>query len=970
MLKKLFSFLFLLALAAPALAQSQAANGAIEGTVSDSSGGVLPGVTVTITNVNTGLERSVVTNDKGLYRAPLLTLGTYRVVAELPGFKRFEQDGIQLSVGQTGVVNATLSVGAVSETITVQADSPLLEPARIDIGHTMTETEVHNLPLVARNPYNFALAQPGVTGIGNVEFGVPRLAANGAAMRINYQIDGNTNTEKDRAGLRLLPMSEVMIQEVKVVTTGFAPEFGQTMGMVFNAVTPSGTNRFKGESSYLFRRRSFSAFPFFFGCGSTTPAANCPAIAADAVKPETRVDTGTAAVGGPIVKNKLFFYGGWEQTRRDLSSTSLITVTPAAVAQLGLKPQPDAAPNVQTAKFAIGKADYQLSGNNRLTARWIRFHNDAPYNSGGGLSTLERATNFLDAMDSTAGQLVSSLGANKLNELRFQYAHRHQQSVANSDSGTGPAVTITNVASFGGPWAGTGQGNAGFDFKQNITQAIDNFTYIRAAHSYKFGFDWQHIYDERTNAPQWAYTFPTAASYLAAKNGTAPLGYTTMSQITGNLSFNMSTNVFSTFVQDDWQIAPSVKVLYGVRYDLYKYPEGIADAPLEQTHSFNTDRNNFGPRVGVAWSIDDKTVLRSSTGIMYDQALLGGYEQALQLSGSPRAPVYSFSGTSAGAPAFPGSVSSGALATQSPWAIDSDFVVAHTWQANAQLERAIGRDMSASISLMYAKGSQLPVITNINPINPIGTLGDGRPIYSTTASAATRLDPRFNQIQEVQSIGDSTFKSTTISLSRRMAQGLSYNLQYSLGKGLDDTPLLTQLTVQAETGRSDPSNIERDRGPNPLDMRHSFNGNVVYTSENHSSNAAVRQLLSGNQIGVLLQINSGLPVNISAVGDLNGDGITSDRPLFVDRNSLYLPAQKVVDLRYTRWIPIRGAARAEVIAEFKNLFNVELLSGITTNRTVDALGNPTAPIPTDPYLFTNPSGAEQRKFQLGFKVRF
>ena len=111
----------------------------------------------------------------------------------------------------------------------------------------MTDLEVHNLPLVARNPYNFALVQPGVTGIENVEFGVPRLAANGAAMRINYQIDGNTNTEKDRAGLRLLPMSEVMIQEVKVVTTGFAPEFGQTMGMVYNAVTPSGTNTFQGE---------------------------------------------------------------------------------------------------------------------------------------------------------------------------------------------------------------------------------------------------------------------------------------------------------------------------------------------------------------------------------------------------------------------------------------------------------------------------------------------------------------------------------------------------------------------------------------------------------------------------------------------------------------------------------------------------------------------------------------------------
>jgi len=973
MLKYILSALLSLSLTAPAFAQSQGANGAIEGTVSDSSGGVLPGVTVTITNVDTGAERSVTTNEKGLYRAPLLTIGKYRVVAELQGFKKFQGTDIQLSVGQTATVNATLSVGTVSETITVSSsDIPALDIARIDIGHTMSDLEVHNLPLVARNPYNFALVQPGVTGIENVEFGVPRLAANGAAMRINYQIDGNTNTEKDRAGLRLLPMSEVMIQEVKVVTTGFAPEFGQTMGMVYNAVTPSGTNTFKGEGAYLFRRDPFSAFPFFFGCGSTTIAANCPAVAANAVKPATRVDTGTADVGGPIIKNKLFFYAGWEQTRRDLSSGSLITVDPAIVASVGVKPQPTAAPNVQTAKFKIGKGDYQVNSGSRLTLRWIQFHNDSPYNSGGGTATLERATDFLDAMDSIGTQLVSSLGSSKLNEFRFQYAHRHQSSSANSDSGTGPAITISTPAiSFGAPVGGTGQGNAGFDFKQDITQFIDNFTYIRASHSYKFGIDWQHIYDERTNAPQFAYTFATVAAYNAAKAGTAPFGYTTMSQITGNLSFNMSTDVVSAFVQDDWQISPKVKVLYGLRYDLYKYPAGIADAPLVQTHSFNTDRNNFGPRVGVAWSVDSKTVLRASTGIMYDQPILGGYEQALQLSGSPRSPVYSFSGTSAGAPAFPGGASTGTLAVQSPWAIDPSFEVAHTWQANAQLERAIGRDLTANLSVMYAKGSQLPVVTNINPINPIGSLADGRPIFSTTASAATRLDPRFNQIQEVQSIGDSTFKSMTIGATKRFAKGLSFNAQYSLGKGLDNTPLLTQLTVQAESGRSDPTNLDRDLGPNPLDIRHSFNGNIVYLSENHSSNTFVRQLLSGNQIGVLLQINSGLPLNISATGrDLNGDGITSDRALFVARNVLYLAPRKNVDLRYTRFVPIRGSVRAEIVAELKNLFNTEQLAGINTNIVTDAAGNPAVAIPTDPYQFVNPSGYEQRKFQLGFKVRF
>jgi hypothetical protein len=264
----------------------------------------------------------------------------------------------------------------------------------------------------------------------------------------------------------------------------------------------------------------------------------------------------------------------------------------------------------------------------------------------------------------------------------------------------------------------------------------------------------------------------------------------------------------------------------------------------------------------------------------------------------------------------------------------------------------------------------LPVVTDVNLINPIGVLADGRPIYSTAVSAATRLDPRFNHIMTVQSIGSSTFKGMTLQGSKRLKQGLTFNVQYSLGKGLDNTPLLTQLTVQAETGRSDPSNLGRDLGPNPLDIRQNFSGNVVYITSSSASNSFVRALLNGNEIGVLLQFNSGLPLNIRSNLDLNGDGVLSDRPLNVTRNSLYLPVRKNMDLRYTRAIPIAGTVRAEVIAELKNVFNAQQMAGINTVVTTDTAGNPIAPIPADPYGFSGASGYEQRKFQLGFKVRF
>ena len=225
----------------------------------------------------------------------------------------------------------------------------------------------------------------------------------------------------------------------------------------------------------------------------------------------------------------------------------------------------------------------------------------------------------------------------------------------------------------------------------------------------------------------------------------------------------------------------------------------------------------------------------------------------------------------------------------------------------------------------------------LNVIATSATLADGRPIFSGAVSAATRVDPRFNHINMVQSIGDSTFKGLTLQMSKRLSKGLTYNIQWVTGKGLDNTPLLTQLTVQSETGRSDPSNLDRDLGPNPLDIRQNLSGNVVYTTSSSSSNGIVRALLSDNEIGVLLQFNSGLPVNIRSNLDLNCDGVLSDRPLTVARNSLYLPVRKNMDLRYTRSIPVGGSIRAQVIAELKNVFNTQQMSGINTVKSTTLL---------------------------------
>ena len=957
MRRSLFSVVLVfvcLVAAVPVMAQSQAINGTIEGTVRDDSGGVLPGVSVTLTNTDTGSSRTVVTNENGFYRAPLLPLGAYRVSAELAGFKTSQRTGISLSAGQAAVIDVVMGVGDLSEVVSVTADAPLVDVGRIDQGRTLNEREIKELPLTSRNPYNFALLQPGVVGFETQEFGVPRLTANGALLRINYQIDGNDNTQKDRAGLRQMPMSEVMIREVKVITTGYAPEFGQTMGLIYNAITPSGTNRVKGQGSYRFQEDSFAAKPFF----------------SRAAKPPVDVDMFTLDIGGPIVRDKTHFFAGFENTKRDLSGNRVITISPANQAALGLS-EPGYMPAVGDTKFFIGKLDQQINASNRATVRYIFFDNFISNNIGGGLNSVQRGTDFKDRQHSVAAQLVSTFGANVLNELRVQYAGRNQSRVPGDQAGTGPAIAVSGAANFGGPVATAS--DAGFGFTQNIFQVIDNFTFIRGDHAVKLGFSFQNVQDTRTIPQSQQYTFSSVANYLAARSGANPFAYSTFTQYFGAPGLEYDTRMFAVFAQDDWRVSPRVKLLYGLRYDLAMPPEADGNAPVAASRAFTTDKNNLQPRVGLVWNVtnDQRSVFRANSGLMYDQPLNAIYEQALQNNGTNARASATFSPTTAGAPAFPAVLSAGAGALPNTVAtVDPDFSTARSWQNNVQFERAVGTGYAIGIGASYVKFWNLPVITNINPINPTGTLSDGRPIFSTAVSAATRLDPRYNVINMVQAIGDGDHKAMTLQVTRRFSKGFQFDLAYTLGKSTDNAPLTGTLSVQGDTGgRSDMTRLEVDRGPNILDQRHTFSGSIV-AQPNFNVDGVLGAILNHNQFGIALQFASGIPVNVRSNRELNNDATGSDRPVGVSRNSLNLPARKNVDMRYSRKFPVRGSVELQFTAEVKNLFNTVQWAGVNSVVTTDTLGVPLSAIPSSGDGFPATSGYEQRQLQLGVKVIF
>ena len=963
MVRGLIGGLLSVLLCTSAFGQSQAANGSIEGTVMDSSQGVLPGVTVTITNIETGNERSVTTNENGFYRALLLPLGRYRVVAELQGFKKADRSGITLQAGEVASVNVTLEVGQVSETITVSTEVPVAQPGKIDLGRTLNDVEVHNLPLPSRNPYNLAFLQANVTGYENNEFGVPRINANGSQMHTNYQLDGNTNTEKDRAGLRLLPISEVLVREVKLVTNGFAPEFGQTTGMVYNAITQSGTNDLHGSASYRFKRNPMSARPFF--------------LSPTAVKPDTEADDVTGTLGGPIARNRAHFFGAYEFVNRSLiTGNQVIAVSPADATRLGITlPSDGVIPAHQRVNFGFGKVDYQL-GSTLITGRYFLFKNFSLSNIGNAAATprltLDRATDFTDRMDSASLQAATTEGSSRLNEFRIQFARRHQFRTPSSTAASGPALIISGVADFGGPRIGDSN-SIGFDFNQKIWQVIDNYTWISGAHAMKAGVDAQFIGDTRTQGDNFQYSFPTIDAYLAAKNNANPFGYTSLQQTFGNLNLDYRSRFYGLFVQDDWQISPSIKLLYGIRYDLFDVPQARPFAGNPYSSSFNVDKNNIGPRAGVSWALDStgRMVLRASTGKMFEPPLIDFYDNAISSNGDPLRFNANVAGSAAGAPAFPTSLASPppgfTLPRQSITAVDTAFKTQSAWLSNVQLERALGDDLSVAAGYVNAIGTNLPVLMDVNLIPTGQTLADGRPIYSTTVNAGTRVNPTFDHINVFKSIGESNYNAFTLTLARRMKNGWQAQATYTGARGTDNAPLTGTYIVGSGDDRvEDPSNLDRDKGVTPFNQTHTLVVSGVIAP--HIMGDGIGAMLgNNNQVGLILQANSGLPFNIRSNLDLNGDGVSNDRPLNVQRNTGRLGTLVTLDLRYSRFVPVRADTRAEVFFEAKNLFNRQNIASVNRVVTTDAAGNPLSAIPA---TFAGTAGYDQRLMQVGFKITF
>jgi hypothetical protein len=935
-----------------AFAQTAAINGQIEGTVVDPSAAAVASAKVKITNTQTGFTTEADTNDQGFFRFPLLPLGAYQVDVTAAAFAPYRQTGVTLSAGATATVNVKLALAGSSQVVEVSGDTPVIDPARTDVGGMLGSNQLSNLPLVSRNPYNFILLQPNVAGRPNTEFGVPRkINANGFNGRINYEIDGSNNTESDRAGIRLLPFSDTFIQEVQMVNNGFAPEFGNTVGTIFNTITKSGTNELHGEGAYLFRRTDFSARPALLAQGRPTP--------------ETNVDTFFGNAGGRIIRDKLFYFAGVEHVKRDLPQ--IVSVSPSVVSALSLPANyANAIPFSQDVLFFLGKLDYQINNRNRLSLRFNGHRNDSPYNNGGGIVVVSQTYNFIDRSYSGALQLISSISPTLINELRVQVPYRIQRQLPFSETGLGPSITIPGVIQFGG------SPNLYFLYKEVTPEVNDDVRYSRGNHTYSVGFGYRSILDRQAQSPAATFTFPNVTAYLAAAAGTNPKGYTNLKQILGQPSLTYNSGLYSVYAQDNWKLRRNVTLTYGARYELFTPPPGNSSLPYAYAHSFNVDSNNIAPRLGIAIGLgrDQKTVIRASGGIFYDPPQTDVYRQSLLNAGEVPPLNITLPPTNAFAPAYPtifNSIPSGLnVPLQDVTSVAPNFANLYSVNGNVSVSRELGPNTGITLTYLYTRGNRLPVYRNINLIPAGAPLADGRPVYGTT-----HIDPLFNNIAIAESVGQSTYNGGTITLNHRLSHGLVLDASYTWAHAIDDAPEQNNID-SASQFPSDPSNRRRDRGNSLTDRRNTFMLNGVYSPFLTKAPGAWNYILRNNQVSFAFVGFGGDIFNIGSNQVLNGDATIAtaqQRPLYIGRNTYRGPATYQLDTRYTRVIPFGERIQGQLFAEFTNLFNHTNVTNVNTTATVVPSGALAGTILTPPsYAWT--AALDQRLMQFGVRVVF
>jgi hypothetical protein len=711
-----------------AFAQSEATTGNIEGRVLDPKGAAIPGVTVTAKNQATGLEKSATTDADGNYRIILLPPGAYDVTTTAPtGFQRARLANAIVTVGSKTPLDIQLSLAGVETvTIDVLAEGQVVETTRTSVATTINDRSIQNLPINGRNFQDFSTLSPGVIRDprgGDLSVGGQRGTLN------SLQVDGvdNNNTffgqALGRGGVRPpYQFSEESVQEFQVNQNGFSAEFGRAGGAVINVVTKSGTNRFHGGLFEYFRDEALNANdPITKANESRRGQAN--------KRPALRINQFGGRIGGPIKKNRAFFFFTYDGQRSNIPQVldvPNLSTAPAAALSV-LTPKLNTYQVGRSQNVFLGKTDISINQNNQLTLRYNhQGFNGVNNENNGPLSVEEHSGNSLVTSDTFSGTLTSTLSKRVVNEFRFQLARDKEPGQANSDQ---PEAVINT---------GAGNLNVGrnnFSPRETTikrTQFIDNISYVSGRSNYKFGldFNFDRVFNFFPGLFSGSYTFP---SYTAFANNT-PSAFTQNFAGAGTTGGTTRPDIseYAFYAQDDVRVTPKLTLNLGARYDYEKLacPPVQNPDPLLLANGVNTancpkDKNNIAPRLGFSYSPDEKTVVRGGFGLYY------GITPAIVLGTAHSQNGINVTGINLNAAQLTAlGLKYPNILTAPPTGISSnpnlyffapDYQQPYVEQGRVGVEREVLKNLSLSATYLYYHGLHITRTRDINLFAPLPT---------------------------------------------------------------------------------------------------------------------------------------------------------------------------------------------------------------------------------------------------------
>ena len=858
-------------LASPVRAQSTAS---IEGLVNDQNGAVLPAVEITAINRESGLRRTVLTGADGRYQIAALPVGAYRIEARAHGFQTQIIESATLEVGRTITQNFQLQVGDISQVVTVPTNHDLLEQSTMAISHVVDQNMVQGTPLNGRYFLDLGLRVPGSVTPPQGAFsasparGLGSLAINTGGNReetVNYMVNGITLNNLTFSSISF-QLSINTIQEFKLDNSTFSAQYGQSSGAIVNIATRSGANQFHGEVFEFFRNDALDARNFF------ELTSNQPA-------PFKRNQFG-GNLGGPIIKEKLFFFFSYEGLRQrqglNLNSVALsdaerASVTDPVIARLvELIPRANFIDSSGTPRFISSASapvnvdqwttdiSYSLGARDRLHGYHAiqRSESSEPNRTGNtipGFGNNSRALRQIFTLNET-----HTFGANVVNEARFGFNRFSSHTTPNAqlnpadfgilnavDQPIGlPQINVAGGAlNFGGPSAQpSGRGDT-------TIVVADTVSWLYGAHSLKLGGEYRQFLNNNFRQGTGSFNFPTVAAFLAgtANSFSVTLGSQTSSIAQGSLGF---------FVQDNYKVRRDLTLELGLRYDWNMTPSERYDrfivfdpntASLVRVgrnldRVYNQNNQNFQPRAGFAWLPfrNGRTVLRGAYGIYVDQPMTS---IVTPTSGNPPLAVpLTFTGTVR----LDNALNLAGPAGLAPQTVAHDFANAYmqSWNLNAQHEIS---KLVLMIGYVGSKGTHLITRRNINqPVN------GSRPYPSLSSSSPILPGTTLGNITQVEGSGNSSYNAVWITATRRLRNNVQFDASYTWSKSLDYNSFSTGGIVA-----QDSYDVAGSRGLSDFDARHRFVVSALYDLPFQGN-----RLVEGWRFALIAQSQSGNPVNI------------------------------------------------------------------------------------------------------------